>query len=431
MFSVNEDFDWPDPSPPLPWLLHDGPATADAGQVALEGTARIWFTVMDKPTVRYDFSAESEGGILGSFDDNEWKLSVSDGVSTTLATTEEGDQSSGWTSSHTAAGTRMRGDAKNLTGGDGSRLDLLRFHLVNFGDSENPARLFEADGWTVRIAPTGIVPRPNHFAVTHTLDLVRADRSTFSIDDGHRARGWLFDALTFATGRVVGFAVAQGHRDGIPMFIEASCTKADPWKTRRSWWDQRSVGNADLAELCSRWAEAAKDDRTQRLLRRASGCYTSALTPEPLDTAVPIAGIGVELMVWELAHQRNQLLSTAEFERLSLASRLRLALNSIGISTTLPTECSALHAHVAGSEVPDGPFAFADVRNRLVHPPKKQRGWPARDVMTEAWLLGVEYLALLVLHALGFQGKYRSQFNYNGWAGTEVPVPWAEPDPRR
>src|SRR5690606_27625821 len=110
---------------------------------------------------------------------------------------------------------------------------------------------------------------------------------------------------------------------------------------------------------------------------------------------------------------------------LSFATRIRAALKHAGIPTEIPAECLALRRYVEGHEVPDGPTAFAECRNRLMHPPKKKRGWPPGDVMKEAWKLGVEYLALLILAALGYTGTYRSQIDYSGWAGSERPVPWA------
>ena len=108
------------------------------------------------------------------------------------------------------------------------------------------------------------------------------------------------------------------------------------------------------------------------MLRRAAGSYVAALTPDPLDTVVPVAGIGIELMVWELIHQRDQLMSTDEFDRLSFASRMRLALRAAEVPSPLPSECTALRSHLSAVEIADGPQAFAGTRNRLVHPPTKK-----------------------------------------------------------
>lgn len=416
----------------MPWTLYSGDALVQSEGVSVGGTARVWFTIQEKPTVRFDFTSGSRDMLPRFVDlDAAVELVVPDGVSVELVAGDEGERSSGESRNEGTHGFNAQGSAGYLTGGTGSSLSLLRFHLVNFGEEQEPVpRVFEVEDWTIRIAPTGMSPRLNGFAVTHVLDLVRSDASPFGVEDASAVREWLFDALAFAAGRFVGFAVAQGYREGAAVYLEANCTKADAWKTRRSWWDQRCLGDAELAELCVRWAAAAADQRTQSLLRRAAGAYVTALSPEPLDSAVPIAGTGVELMVWELIHQRENLLTTDEFDRLSFASRLRLALRAAAVPTQLPEECSALKAYVAGDELDDGPFAFTLVRNRLVHPPKKKRGWPARDVTTEGWLLGVEYLALLVLAALGYQGRYRSQFGWTGWPGAEVMVPWSQAEVR-
>jgi hypothetical protein len=319
----------------------------------------------------------------------------------------------------------MHGDASGLTGGRGLDLEVLRFHLVNFADELVRRRLIEVDGWTIQISSTGTSPTLNAFAVSHVVDLARSDGTRFSVEDAELVRSWLFDALSFAAGQFVGFAVAQGYVSNSPVYIEASCTKTAVWRTRRSWWDGRAPSDADLAQLCTRWAQLAEEDRTREVLRRAAGSYVAALTPDPLDTVVPVAGIGIELMVWELIHQRDQLMSTDEFDRLSFASRMRLALRAAEVPSPLPSECTALRSHLSAVEIADGPQAFAGTRNRLVHPPTKKRGWPGLDEMTEAWMLGCEYLALLILSALGFTGQYRSQFNYSGWPGSEVTVPWA------
>lgn len=113
------------------------------------------------------------------------------------------------------------------------------------------------------------------------------------------------------------------------------------------------------------------------------------------------------------------------FESAQFASGLRLALRSVGVPAGLPDEGTALREHVSGAELRDGPYGFAEVRNRLVHPPRKTRGWPPTEVMIDSWRLGIEYLALLILAALGYEGQYRSQFSYSGFMGDEVPVPWS------
>jgi hypothetical protein len=43
----------------------------------------------------------------------------------------------------------------------------------------------------------------------------------------------------------------------------------------------------------------------------------------------------------------------------------------------------------------------------------------------DTWLLVRYYLALLVLHSIGYQGAYVKLVPPTGWASNAVPVPWA------
>jgi hypothetical protein len=45
-------------------------------------------------------------------------------------------------------------------------------------------------------------------------------------------------------------------------------------------------------------------------------------------------------------------------------------------------------------------------------------------VVTEAWRLVTEYGELLLLHRIGYKGKYLPRTNTGQWVNS-VPVPWA------
>jgi hypothetical protein len=59
-----------------------------------------------------------------------------------------------------------------------------------------------------------------------------------------------------------------------------------------------------------------------------------------------------------------------------------------------------------------------------VHP--KDAGEPYRieDLITEAWRLVTEYGDLLLLHRIGYKGKYLPRTDTGQWVKS-VPVPWA------
>lgn len=49
-----EQHRWPDLPPVPPWVLHDGDAALGSRESLVAGTARVWFTLREKPTVRYE-----------------------------------------------------------------------------------------------------------------------------------------------------------------------------------------------------------------------------------------------------------------------------------------------------------------------------------------------------------------------------------------
>ena len=66
------------------------------------------------------------------------------------------------------------------------------------------------------------------------------------------------------------------------------------------------------------------------------------------------------------------------------------------------------------------------IRNRLVHPRGAQeRVYRLDDLVAEVWRLARHYLALLILHSLGYQGSYRDLRKTGGWAGDVGDVPWS------
>ena len=75
--------------------------------------------------------------------------------------------------------------------------------------------------------------------------------------------------------------------------------------------------------------------------------------------------------------------------------------------------------------LPDGPEVLTWLRNRLVHP--KDAGEPYRidDLVSDAWRLATEYGELLLLHRIGYGGKYLPRTDKVGEWVNSVPVPWA------
>jgi hypothetical protein len=79
----------------------------------------------------------------------------------------------------------------------------------------------------------------------------------------------------------------------------------------------------------------------------------------------------------------------------------------------------------ANNLVDAGPELVTEVRNKLVHPPRRLNGpeWPSPDVIIEAWELSMWYLELVLLRVLEYSGSYTSRITAKAYGDTS-PVPW-------
>jgi hypothetical protein len=103
---------------------------------------------------------------------------------------------------------------------------------------------------------------------------------------------------------------------------------------------------------------------------------------------------------------------------------LRELLNDAGIPTAIPAELNALR-QVLDEPGLDGPRALTWLRNRLVHPKDAAEPYRIENAVQHGWLLSMQYLDLLTLHRLHYNGNYLRRVS-GGFAHDSQPVPWAE-----
>jgi len=113
-----------------------------------------------------------------------------------------------------------------------------------------------------------------------------------------------------------------------------------------------------------------------------------------------------------------------EYKAMTAAERLRLLLVEAGIPPEVPPELDGLF-ELAERDGLDGPKAASWVRNRLVHP--KDAGEPYRieGLVWQTAQLLLEYGELLLLHRLGYKGRFVRRYPPHRWAHSSELVPWA------
>lgn len=128
-----------------------------------------------------------------------------------------------------------------------------------------------------------------------------------------------------------------------------------------------------------------------------------------LDTKIPIACSGLELLAWAIL-QHKQGLTRNDLDGMSAGASVRRLLEWAGVDTALPSDHTALAARLARVGQADwaGPDVVFNVRNALVHPPKRLTDpeWPAWTELVEAWQLCTWYLEVALLRVLDYEGEY-------------------------
>jgi hypothetical protein len=104
--------------------------------------------------------------------------------------------------------------------------------------------------------------------------------------------------------------------------------------------------------------------------------------------------------------------------------RLRAMLTKAKVPISVPGHLTALVAFAHDEGLGDGPKSVTEVRHRLTHPKAPGDLYDRRPLLTDAWLLTVRYLELLILHWVGYTGHVVDRTKLGGFAQLE-PVPWA------
>jgi len=161
-------------------------------------------------------------------------------------------------------------------------------------------------------------------------------------------------------------------------------------------------------------------------LRHAIYWYLTSNTMRSVDGAVVLLQAALEALSWTYAVQERKLVTPQGFGKLWASDRLRVLLSSLGIPLGLPDDLPNLQKEAAAASWLDGPHAFTEMRNSVVHPSAKEHEG-AREMLPETWQLGLWYVELVLLRLFGHCGKYHNRLK-KGWVGEVEEVPWMNPE---
>jgi hypothetical protein len=132
-----------------------------------------------------------------------------------------------------------------------------------------------------------------------------------------------------------------------------------------------------------------------------------------------------ERLAWQVLVIDKRSLSEEGFSRMQAADQVRLLLSACSIPLDIPPHLIEIQKAAKERNWRDGPQAFVETRNRLVHPPKKAGKSPGDWPTNEVYDLGKLYLDLLILSLCGYKGLYSDRTKPRHVRVTPDRVPWA------
>jgi hypothetical protein len=195
------------------------------------------------------------------------------------------------------------------------------------------------------------------------------------------------------------------------------------WADGSNWLDEHH--GASIVELFPGFMRlVARSLEWEATIHRALYWYiradTNLVGP---DGGVILLQAALERLAWHVLVREHKSLSEVGFSRLPAADQLRLLLTALSVPLTLPPGLVDLQKAAKELNWSDGPQAFVEIRNLLVHPKSVRQSKHLRYY--DAYQLGKWYVELAVLSACGYKGVYSNRTKEHRWVGEVEPVPWA------
>jgi hypothetical protein len=244
------------------------------------------------------------------------------------------------------------------------------------------------------------------YLFTHHLSMSKVGGTPFSCAEAHGQLKDLSELLSFCHGRWVSTALTYGiNMQGEVAMEEWGTRQLSPWQRPSSWLDAHHgmcmlelfPGFMQLVAASPDW-EAAVHHALYWYIR----ADTNSVGP---DGGCILLQAALERLAWHLLVRERGSLSEDGFSRLPAADQLRLFLSALSIPLNLPSGLTELERAAKELNWCDGPQAFIEIRNRVVHPPKK--GHKSRQLpYYDAFRLARWYVELAILSASGYKGLY-------------------------
>jgi hypothetical protein len=320
------------------------------------------------------------------------------------------------------------------------------FHIPNYlGFGIRPIGLdWDRSEWNVTLYSNNDIDKlikqlseNDGYAITQFGVLKRRDGKLFNMTQASTLLYSLRDLLSFVEGGWCVPLFPVGIRDGQIAWVILQAEMPSPWIGRHRLI-QSVIDLGEMIVAFKNLVEIRTRDK-ERMLRlgNAIGMYIDACHARSEPTSLIMAQAALELLASLYADDHRIAMLEKYWTEKSKSKidvptsvLLKWLLENIGISTKLPESLKNLHEYQTKFKAlknKNGPEIITYMRNGLIHPTSKNVeraiGLDVNDLpaISEALALSKEYLGLVILHFLGYNGNYTSWVDY-----ITKSVPWAE-----
>ena len=294
--------------------------------------------------------------------------------------------------------------------------------------------ILKANGWQIKIIAVRnlkslfkSLKNEGGYVITHVGYIERMGNSSFPRDKCTKILDALHYFLSFCAGYFTGPILPVGFNESNEsIWEEWYCGLKTPYKPVLSWLD--TLHGQLLEKVFPGFLNQWQNKIWNESVETAIYWYLRSNTREGgTDGAIILAQTALELLAYTYFVEDKKIWSYVDFKGKSAADKIKLLLSSLDIPLDIPSYLRKLFK--LGNKFNwNGPQAFSEVRNFLVHPGQKRKRLAkvkAPLPLIEVWKLGLWYIELVLLHLFEHTGVYAERLKDGHRLGDVVPVPWA------
>lgn len=288
----------------------------------------------------------------------------------------------------------------------------------------------EVSGWCIEM--TGVdnirdvekmLKQKRGFGITYTGRITQLNETEFEVNEAKKLLRVLQIFLSFSCGRACGFPLVEGKdRRGLNSWVQWGSHYVHPWDYRHSLLCFYHFDKI-LQSLFPKFLALYENDEWTKVLIRVIYYYLESNNVPMREAGIISAQITLELLSSQILRE----LGKSKKEREPAGKFINRAFETLNIATNIPEHYECLRNVCNIHHWENGPHALTDIRNDIVHSNGKFDD--SLTLQSEAWMLGLWYIEMLLLKKLDYRGMYnnRSATRQNNLESFSL-VPWAKPE---